>query len=1046
MIQFNVITSKVFNLKKGEEKTVFLLMGYSFFMGLAYAYFYSTSTTLILTKFDISILPYAYMTQGAVSYMVWLTYKRMEKYVVFSRLFTISGVFLLISVIGLSSGYLITESRWYAFALFVWYNIFLLLNGISFWGIATKIFDLRQAKRLFGLIGSGEILARVISFLSIPLLLTFMKPDRILYLSMGGIVVCLVLTPIIISNLSHKINIQKTVKVKTEKKRKGIGELIQNKYFSYIFILALFPLFATFYVDFMFLGQVKLQFTNATVINRFLGLFMGSMSVAEFFLKTFVSGRMLTKYGVLFGLLMLPFALAFSTTLAALYGTIYGVTGLFFSFIILSRLSIRVIRTIFFDPTFQILYQPIAIEDRLALQSKVEGVSKSIGFILAGALLVLLAKAKDLMIVHYNYIFIVIIALWIWVSYKLFAEYRGSLKSSLARLISTKDEVANETLMASFSGFVSDAGIDKTSITLNLTERTYPFISNLMMVRLLKKSTPALQRDILHRIANKGVPPAAGIIDLCLDENKPGAPIEQLLATQTLLLEKQAMDYKTINNMAASTDATDRLYVARLMAYYENYNNYKLLVQLLQDSSTRVRNAAIVAAGRLKKRELWPYVIDNLNNPQSAYAAAIAIKQIGVPIVNELITFFNRDNVAKDTQIRVIKLFAGLNGRPIMRLLKNNITLADDLTRKHIFSTMSKLQFQFPAAEMPLIKNFIEGDIDFIAWIVAAILDTEDADGTGFLQNGLKLELAGQKEFVFLQLSMMYDPKTIRFFIDGFDDATPESRAYALEVLDMTVPPDIKELFLPLLTELEYHELLEAYDNHFTQEQLPLKDRLMDIINKNYSRINAWNKACAIMLLIRYDGIEDLLLANVLNESALIGETALWAIYNKNPRALNEFSQRAFESDRLQISATVKYFEEIDHTRLLLFNVVNHLKLNSFFAELTEFNLVPVAQSASQIFVPAGTVLEVDSSDMENLFLVLQGSCEAHIANGLSLIAQHEMYWYIQSGPAIKQLSFTAKSDTVLLQVDSYIMFELLAEHLDLSKKIINVLATPNAG
>src|SRR5476651_204140 len=214
-------------------------------MGLAYAYFYSTSTTLILTKFDISILPYAYMAQGAVSYLVWLTYKRMERYVVFSKLFTISGVFLLISVIGLSSGYLITENKWYAFALFVWYNIFLLLNGISFWGIATKIFDLRQAKRLFGLIGSGEILARVISFLSVPLLLTFMKTARILYLSMGGIVVCLVRTPIIIRNLSHKINIKKTVPIdtgaaKSVKKRKGIGELIQNKYFGYIFILALF--------------------------------------------------------------------------------------------------------------------------------------------------------------------------------------------------------------------------------------------------------------------------------------------------------------------------------------------------------------------------------------------------------------------------------------------------------------------------------------------------------------------------------------------------------------------------------------------------------------------------------------------------------------------------------------------------------------------------------------------------------------------------------------------------------------------------------------
>src|ERR1700677_3189791 len=99
------LTGKIFNLKKGEEKTVLLLTGYSFFMGLAYAYFYTTSITLFLEKFEITMLPYAYMGQGVVSYFIWLLYKRLEKNMIFSRLFLVSGIFLLLSVIGLSSGY-----------------------------------------------------------------------------------------------------------------------------------------------------------------------------------------------------------------------------------------------------------------------------------------------------------------------------------------------------------------------------------------------------------------------------------------------------------------------------------------------------------------------------------------------------------------------------------------------------------------------------------------------------------------------------------------------------------------------------------------------------------------------------------------------------------------------------------------------------------------------------------------------------------------------------------------------------------------------------
>src|ERR1700744_664704 len=183
----NAVLSKVFNLKKGEGKTVFLLTAYSFFAGLAYAYFYATSTTLFLAKFDIKILPFAYIGQGVVSYIVWLTYKRVEKKIIPSRLFMISGMFLIASVAALTFGYITTENKFFAFFLFVWYNIFLLLNGISFWGIATKVFDLRQAKRLFGLISSGEVFARIISFFTVSFLAKVMKPDHILYLSIAGL-------------------------------------------------------------------------------------------------------------------------------------------------------------------------------------------------------------------------------------------------------------------------------------------------------------------------------------------------------------------------------------------------------------------------------------------------------------------------------------------------------------------------------------------------------------------------------------------------------------------------------------------------------------------------------------------------------------------------------------------------------------------------------------------------------------------------------------------------------------------------------------------
>lgn len=1044
----NAIFSKVFNLKKGEGKTVFLLTAYSFFAGLAYAYFYATATTLFLAKFDIKMLPFAYIGQGVVSYIVWLSYKRFAKWVIPSRLFMLSGLFLLISVAILAGGFIATQNKGFAFILFVWYNIFLLINGISFWGIATKIFDIRQAKRLFGLISSGETFARIISFFSVSLLAKLMKTDHIFYFSLAGLVVCIILAPIITNTLKGKIDIQRTTPAEPAKEQpastKGIGKLMENKYFGYIFLLALFPLFATFYIDFMFLGQVKLQYTNARVISEFLSLFLGAMSVAEFLLRTFVSGRLISKYGVLFGILMLPFTLSLSTALAAVYGSFYGAVGLFFSFIILSRLFIRVIRTIFFDSTFQIFYQPIPIHDRLALQSKVEGVSKSIGFILAGAILVALAHAPFFNVVDYNYIFLVVLGVWIWLSYKLYQEYRGSLKAVLSNLIGHKS--AKSSAFASLTGFVTPTDTKKTQITLNLTERTYPHVADLLMLRLLPKVEPVTQNAILQRINYKKITPAVNIIDFCINQNGAlGVPFRDI---KKELENNRNLNFKAISALANSANADDRLQAVYLMDNHENYNNYKLLMHLLQDGDIRVRNAALITCGKMKKHELWPHIIESLYDTRSAYAAAIAVRQVGEPILNDLVEFFNKDNLPKEAQIKIIDLFAEVNGRHIPRLLKGKITLADDDVRRHIFKTLGEMGFQFPQTEFPVIKNYIEQDIDCIAWIVAAMLDMGEANhhhDPAMLHHGLQLEFAQKKAFVFLELSMIYDQKTINFFIHGFEDASQEARAYALEVLDMTVSPEFKPLFLPLLTDLKHHELLKAYDTQFTQERMTARERLEDIINKNYSKINPWTKACAVNLVAHYDNAVNILLANVLHDSKLLSEMALWELYSKHSYRLDEFVERLADKDKPKVTSRLNYFDVINKQRLLIFDALGRLKHNPFFRELTEFELVPVAEAAKQVFVPAGTILTVPKEELEDLFFVLEGKCNAQTANDNEHLAAGEFYWYVQSGPSISELTINAVADTILLQVDSNMMFTMLAEHMHLSKRIINVLSKQEA-
>jgi AAA family ATP:ADP antiporter len=1042
-LTINTINSKVFNLKKGEEKVVMLLTLYSFFMGLAYAYFYTASTSLFVGKFDISVLPYAYMGQGVVSYIVWLLFKRLQRYISFSKLFIAGGIFLLISVCGLSFEYIHNQSKASAFALFVWYNIFLLLNGIGFWGIAAKIFNISQAKRLFGLIGSGEILARVISFLSVPLLLKVIKTSDLFYLSMAGLVICLFIMPMITRYLSGKINTVPTATVKGLETAALATSIFKNRYFMLIFVLALFPLFATFYVDFIFLGQVKIQFVNAKVISGFISIFMGSMSVAEFILKTFVSGRVLTKYSLLFSLLLLPVLLAFSTLLAATLGTFYGTVGLFFSFIILSRLFVRVVRTLFFDTSFQILYQPVPVEDRLALQSKVEGVSKSIGFIFAGGMLVLLAKAKFINVVIYNYIFLVIIALWIWVSYKLYNEYKHLLKSVISKLSGYKaDEEKKQAKTASrYMAMVDTHNVQKSGIAFNLLEKIAPTAFNLIMLRLLPKSNAPMQQLILQKLRNGNISIAIPVLDFCLKNNHVNGLATLFEEVKEHLNTVQRTNYESAVNLSRSNKVADRIAVAHLMAFYQNYNSYKILLELLHDDVWPVRNAALMSSGNIKKRELWPLMVQSLLQDETAYSATYAIKHVGDALLPHLAALLNRVDLPKNSYIRLVKTIADIDSPKVERVLISHLKLVEPDIRNNIFTALYNRHYQFPVKEHHAIKEYIEAEIEIIVWIAAAIVDIEQAKEAQALKSSLELEFRYKIGFTFKLLSMMYDANVIRFFINSFENSSTESRAYAMEVLNMTISADLRELVMPLLNDLSYVDLVQAYSTNYTQQRLPVQERLTDIINKDYTKINYWTKAMAVNLLATFPGSDEVLAGQMLSHNKLYCETVLWKLHHSNPYLITAMTHRLNTSNKERIFERTKRFKNINFKRYLLTDVIGLFKQHPFFKNLPMFELMNLCEVIKQQYLAAGSSIALtDENDTEAAYFVMNGHLRISSDFGETDLTTTQMYWYIQEGPS-NQLSVNAAVNTAYIRISASTLYELLADNPIRIKKMINTLS-----
>lgn len=66
-------------LKEGEKKTVGLFIGYSFFMGVAVAIFYTATTSLFLISFERTMLPKAFIVGGVTVYTLGVVTNYLQK-------------------------------------------------------------------------------------------------------------------------------------------------------------------------------------------------------------------------------------------------------------------------------------------------------------------------------------------------------------------------------------------------------------------------------------------------------------------------------------------------------------------------------------------------------------------------------------------------------------------------------------------------------------------------------------------------------------------------------------------------------------------------------------------------------------------------------------------------------------------------------------------------------------------------------------------------------------------------------------------------------
>jgi AAA family ATP:ADP antiporter len=1030
---------KAFNIRKGEETAISLLLLYSFFMGSVIAFFYTSATSLFVVSFDSGVLPFAYIGGGIMSYLVWLIYVRVERAISFPNLVLSGIVLLLLSVGFFVVGNQYFNSKWLTFLMFVWIRVFVFISVVGFWGLATKMFDLRQGKRIFGLISSGEVISDIVGFFSIPLVLRFIDTSHLLYISLFGLVICLTLMLYILKHFEKPLSIQDT---KPEKKMDtSFKFMLKDKYLTLLILMAVLPMFGMCFADFSFLHQVKIEFGDQALLASFLSIFFGVTAVAEFILKSFFSGRLLNKYGLKVALPVLPVLLAGCVFLAISAGVLYGATGLFFSFIAFTKMIDRVLRSAIYDPSYQILYQPLRAEDRLKAQGMVEGMAKGLGFALAGAVVLLFTRFSFLSLVHVNILFFLILAVWVKLSLNMYQAYRSSLR----KILTSNDITESDSVNYKSNSVVLSKVIEKDkepnfSLLMNIMDHVEPQNVHRFLQRILVSSSVKQHEKILLQIQNKQILSAEQIIRNHLISN-PHLPNKELFErTLASLQEARKVDFETLSQLSQSEDSKKRMLAANLLSHSGSYKTYKILLALLQDEDPETRKAALISSGQFGRRELWPQIIRNLSEDAYSRTAIAAIKMIGEPIMNELDSFFDKNNTTKEVKLKIIAIYAGIKGEKAVNLLRSRIQYPDETIRKQVFKALSKMEYHAKPLELSLIKETIDEEIAVTVWVMAALLDIQKEKDMLLLKEALQYELVQKKENVFLLLSMLYDSKTIRYIQESFQTGTHEARVYATEILDLTVSAEIKEIFLPLLDDLSLEDSLRLFRDKYPQQKMSVFERLNDIINKDYLKINRWTKACAIILLENYHENEKILLSTFLNPDPFIMQNSAILLKKQNS---DRFKSILEKLDKDKVSEINKYtlLPEKGLPVFLLSDKVNFVKRNRLFNAFSNPDIARIIENSTEIKLSKGEKVNIGEMAKDSVFFVLYGTVSVLTNNQIiSNLNENEFYWGIVNDSEDK-IILKGENNSTLLVISPELIFNSMSENSDYTQEVIGFLS-----
>jgi ATP:ADP antiporter, AAA family len=723
---------------------------------------------------------------------------------------------------------------------YVWVSCYGIIAPVQAWSFANSLFDTRQAKRLFGLIGAGASLGAM----------TAGVLARVLVDPVGGTVNLLLVLALLIA-LAAAIVLTANLRIRrVGLSRRGRpisrsfsatwGQIIGRPYLRLLAGIVFAVAISTQWTSLQLGVVAKRHFAaSSSDITQFYGTFSFLTGVASFLMQLLVTGRVLRAWGVSAAILALPLAMA--------TGNLFIFIAPAFWSVLLTNGFDQGLRFSVDKATYELLYLPIPPGDRASVKNAIDIVVNRVADGVGAVLLGLLTKGFFLLPgLHMDLrgtaaVNLVVVGLWLAMAWRVRSEYIRTIQDSIHRhrldtergTAAVTEKSAADVLAAKLTA----ADLSEVRYALDLiegqqTRKWHPALRTLVThpdadvrrraLAILSASgddeiadrVPAMLRDpdigvrteaLLYLSRESGIDPLRQIEELGDFEDfsiRAGAAAFLSVPGPAQNLEAARFIVEAMALTGGADGRRDRAEAARLIGAIHIDDFADLLPVLIADDDAEVSRQAVRAAHRLAREDLAPMLLLALGRTEITDDAAEAIARLGNTVVPRIAATLRAEDVPVEVRRELPSVLLRIGTAEAEEALVASLLESDGTIRHRIIASLNKLRAVRPDIRIDgtVVELLLAAEIagHYRSYQVLGPLRGQLKEDDAVIQ-ALRHSMEQELERIFRLMALLLPQAGLHDAYVGVRSSNPTVRANALEFLDNVLKPELRHVLVPLL-------------------------------------------------------------------------------------------------------------------------------------------------------------------------------------------------------------------------------------------------------